>query len=376
MDSNGKLFASLGVFSEITKVKEAEEALERSRRYYRSLIKNAGEMISILNSDLTFRWGSPASGRITGYDPADIYGKPLLDYVHPDDQAEAREKLRRIEKNPGASFTTESRFRHSDGSYHFHAVLVTNLLEDAAVQGLVVNSWDTTERKIMEEELVARNQELDAFARTVAHDLRTPLSLIEGYAQLLQDGANSDEEKKAYLENIINAVRHMDELTESLLEYAQVGYSKAEVSAVEAADVVKQLLLQQVKILKRNHVEIKVEKGLPTIMVDEIKLRQVFANLLDNAIKYMGDSPEPRIEIGTRQAEGEVIFYVKDNGIGIKEKQQAEIFQPFKRFAGSASRGLGIGLSTVKLGVQGWGGRVWVESTPGQGSTFLFTVPL
>ncbi len=375
MDENGKLVASLGVFSDITEVKEAEEALERSQRYYRSLIRNAGDMISIVDAELNFRWGSPAAGRITGHDPADIYGKPLFDYIHPDDIAMARGKFRSIEEKPGASFAVEAQFRHGDGSYHLHAVVVTNLLEDPAVRGLVINSRDINERKIMEEELVVRNQELDAFARTVAHDLRTPLSLIEGYAQLLQEGRNSDEEKNSYLENIINAVRHMDELTESLLEYAQVGHSSGEISAVEAGEVVQEVLLQQAKTLKRNNIEIEVKKGLPVVMVDEIKLRQVFANLLDNAIKYMSDNGDPRIEIGTRPAEGEVIFYLKDNGRGIKEEQQSEIFQPFKRFAGSASPGLGIGLSTVKLAVQGWGGRIWVESSPGQGSTFFFTAP-
>ncbi len=376
LDENGKMVASLGVFSDITEGKEAEESRERSERYYRSLIRNAGDMISIVDADLRFRWGSPPAGRITGHDPSDIYGKPLFDYIHPDDIAMASREFRCIEEKPGASFTTEARFLHSDGSYHFHAVMVTNLLEDAAVRGLVINSRDINERKIMEDELVARNQELDAFARTVAHDLRTPLSLIEGYAQLLQEGKNSDEEEKYYLGNIVNAVRHMDELTESLLEYAQVGHSSGEISAVEASEVVQEVLLQQVKTLKQNNIEIEVKKDLPTVMVDEIKLRQVFANLLDNAIKYMGDNGDPRIEIGTRPAEGEVIFYLKDNGRGIKEEQQSEIFQPFKRFAGSASQGLGIGLSTVKLAVQGWGGRIWVESSPGQGSTFLFTAPL
>jgi PAS domain S-box-containing protein len=376
LDENGKMVASLGVFSDITEGKEAEEARERSERYYRSLIRYAGDMITIVDADLRFRWGSPTAGRITGHDPSSIYGKPLLDYIHPDDIAAARGNLESIKETPGASFTLESRFRHSDGSYHFHAVMVTNLLEDAAVRGLVINSRDINERKLMEEELLARNQELDAFARTVAHDLRTPLSLIEGYAQLLQEGKNSYEEEKYYLVNIVNAVRHMDELTESLLEYAQVGHSGGEIAAVESGEVVQEVLLQQATMLEQNNIEIEVKKGLPVVMVDEIKLRQVFANLLDNAIKYIGNNGDPRIEIGTRPAEGEVIFYLKDNGRGIKEEQQSEIFQPFKRFAGSASRGLGIGLSTVKLAVQGWGGRIWVESSPGQGSTFLFTAPL
>ncbi len=374
IDEAGNFVASLGVFSDITEGKMAEEARERSERYYRSLIRNAGDMISIIDRDLKMRWGSPSAGRITGYGPEDIYGKSWFDFIHPDDVERVREAFLAIMLEPGATFTGEGRFRHSDSSYHEHEVLATNLLDNPAVQGLVLNSRDITERKKMEAELLARNQELDAFARTIAHDLRMPLSLIEGYAQLLQAGKNSPEEEKAYLNHIINAVRHMDKLTESLLEYAQAGSGIGEISEVDTGELVQQVLLQQVKALKQARIEVDVQEDMPVVMTDEVKLRQVFANLVDNAVKYLDSHRKPHIEIGTRPSENEIIFYLSDNGRGIKEDLQEEVFLPFRRFAGSASPGLGIGLSTVKQAVEGSGGRIWVESKEGEGSTFFFTV--
>lgn len=375
MDEAGNMVAALSVFSDITAVKRAEEARKQSERYYGSLIRNAGDMIAVLNSDLTFRWGSRAHRRTTGYRPSKVYGRSFLDYIHPDDLEEMKKILDRIMEIHGSSLDTEARFRHSDGSYHFHAMIVTNLLADPAVHGLVINSRDVSERKKMEEELLARNEELDAFARTVAHDLRTPLSLIEGYAQLLESGDNTEEEKQRYLRNIVTAVEHMDEMTESLLQYAQVGHSSGEVSPVDSKEVVQEVLLEHGEALKGEDIEIRIEGELPVVLVDGAKLWQVFANLVDNAIKYKGDNEGPRIEIGTRPDDGGVVFYVKDNGRGIREDRKEEIFLPFRRFSGAAPRGLGIGLSTVRQAVEGWGGKVWVESAPGQGSTFLFTAP-
>jgi signal transduction histidine kinase len=110
--------------------------------------------------------------------------------------------------------------------------------------------------------------------------------------------------------------------------------------------------------------------------VDQFKLRQVFGNLVNNAVKYVAGTQRPRIDVGTRAGSGEVIFYVRDNGPGLEPGALDEIFQPFKRFSTAGTPGLGIGLSTVKRAVEGWGGRLWVESEPGNGATFYFTAPV
>jgi PAS domain S-box-containing protein len=355
--------------------RRAEEALQRSESYYRSLIRNAGEMITVFNPDLTLRWGSRSAGKTTGYKPREIYGKTLQDLIHRDDYETVWHVFKQVLENPGSTGNLEFRFKHADGAYHVHEALVTNLLDDPSVRGVVINSRDITERKKMEEELTARNQELDAFTYTVAHDLRTPLALIQGYAQLMRAEDTTELEKEGYLKSIIAAARRMDELTESLLEYAQAGQPSGEAAAVDPAEVLGEVISDQENAIKLRNIEVKVDEDLPAIMVDPLKLRQVFANLLSNAIKYVGDYPQPRIEIGVKRKAGCIVLHVRDNGPGIEAHLLDEVFLPFRRYGNSRSLSLGIGLSTVKRAVEGWGGRVWVESAPGEGATFYFTAP-
>jgi len=175
---NGDLVGLAGVMTDIRRRKQAEEELERyrgnledlveertkelegateglrrSERYYRSLIRNAGDMIDILNADFTIRWGSPSAGRITGYTPEDIYRKSILDNIHPDDIEPAKAVLDHVLNNPGEPQGTVVRFKHKDGSYHFHEAIVTNLLGDPALKGIVLNTRDITDRVLLDEEL-------------------------------------------------------------------------------------------------------------------------------------------------------------------------------------------------------------------------------
>lgn len=360
---------------DITELKEKEEALRSSERYYRSLIRNAADMITILDENLAFRWGSRATALITGHGE-ETYGRCILDYIHPDDREGSRRDFEAVLANPGVPFQAVRRFRHADGTYHHHHAIVTNLLGEPTVRGIIINSRDVTERVQLEARLRASVRELDAFATTVAHDLRTPLSLIEGYAQLLRAGDVSEEEREIYLDNIIAAARRMDDLTASLLEYAQAGKPGGEIKAVDPRMVLDEVLSESSEALKEKGAEVMVEERLPAVMADPLKMRQVFSNLVQNALKYAPEGSRLRIEIGSmRQGENAVIF-VRDNGEGIDPSLREEIFQPFKRSAKAGSSGLGIGLSTVKRAVEGWGGRVWVESELGRGATFYFTAPL
>jgi PAS domain S-box-containing protein len=372
-----ELEALRGQIAELEKAEaersKAEEALHRSLHYYRSLIRHTGDMITVLNPDFTLRWGSPSAGRVTGYGPHDLYGKTLENLIHPDDIEAVTEALREVLDNPGCSRYYEHRFRHADGSYHYHEVIATNLLDDPAVRGIVANSRDITARKLIEEELLARNRELDSFAHTVSHDLRTPLSLIEGYAQLMRAEDATEEEKETYLKNIIAAARRMDELTESLLEYAQAGQPSGEATVVDAGEMIREVVVEHEAAMIEKGVDLHVDEPLPGVRVDSLKLRQVLANLLSNAIKHGGGGPSARIVIGAEENGETVTFHVRDNGPGIDLYLLDEIFIPFKKFGSSS--GLGIGLSTVKQAVESWGGKIWVESTSGEGTTFFFTAP-
>lgn len=361
---------------DITDRKAIEEQLQRSEKYYRSLIRNAADMISVLDADLNFRWGNRSSGRITGYTPDTIYGRNFMEFTHPDEYGAVRETVDFVMANPGVPGHIECFFLHADGTYHFHSILFTSLLDDPAVRGIIINSRDINERRLMDEELLAINRELDAFASTVAHDLRTPLSLIEGYAQLLRVESIPDEEREAYLKSIITAARRMDELTESLLQYALAGQPAGQVTSVEPLDVLSDVLFEHSAGIEGLGVEVMLGEEFPPILVDRFKLSQVFDNLVSNALKFLAGVPGPRLEVAAMADGDTAVFHVRDSGPGLDPGLKDEVFLPFKRSTVSASPGLGIGLSTVKRAVEGWGGRIWVESEPGKGAAFFFTAPL
>lgn len=361
---------------DISEKKKVQETITARERYYRSLIRNAADMVTVLDESLSFQWGSPSAARITGYSPEDAYGKRIIDFLHPDDRGPAQHDYDILLANPGMIITGERRFLHKDGAYHWHEAIMTNLLHDPYVRGIVVNSRDITERKVIEEMLLVSNRELDSFATTVSHDLRTPLSLIEGYAQLMRAEGNTAEENEAYLKSIITAARRMDEMTESLLGYAQAGQAEGTAGPVEPLDIISDVLFEHSTEIEKGGIDIILGEEFPTLSVDKVKLRQVFANLISNAVKYLGDTTRPRIEIGSQAAHNTATLYVRDNGPGLDPSLKEEIFQPFKRFVTSRSPGLGIGLSTVKRAVEGWGGRIWIESEPGKGAIFYFTAPL
>lgn len=373
-DADGRFVSALAIYSDITELKEAEYALQKRERYFRTLLHNAADMISILDGDLRFRWGSRSTALITGY-TEEIYGKPVLDFIHPDDREETAELLGNLLKEPSGTLHTVKRFRHRDGTYHYHEAIATNLLHDPVVRGIIINSRDVTERKMMEEKLRASLQELDAFAVTVAHDLRVPLSLISGYAELLRHGHVTEEEREAFLDNITKATRRLEEMTSSLLAYAQAGSPGGKLSKVDPATVIAEVAEERGADLESRGIALEVEGDLPRIQADPLKLRQVFSNLLDNSIKYTSQQEHPRITIWASREGDTVTFFVRDNGCGLDPSLAEEIFLPYRRGRGAESSGLGIGLATVKRAVEGWGGKVWVESSPGEGVTFCFTVP-
>jgi PAS domain S-box-containing protein len=360
---------------DISERKKTEEALQQRESYFRSLIRNAGDMITILDQDLNFVWGSAGAARVTGYTADDIYGHNFLDYVLPEREEWTRDFFSSLLEEPMAARTLEGPFRHKDGSYHYHEAIVTNLLGDPSVRGIVINSRDINERQLMEERLRVSNRELDAFATIVSHDLRTPLSVIEGYAQLMRADSTTEEEREVYLKSIIAAARRMDELTESLLEYAQAGKAAGDAVRVDPMEVIADVLSELSDLIAEKDIDVVLAEEFPVIRVDPIKFRQVFTNLVNNAVKYAGDDPRPRIEVGAGRDGAEVVFHVRDNGEGLDPESREEVFLPFRRLGTPKTPGVGIGLFTVKRTVEAWGGRVWVESEPGRGTTFFFTAP-
>ncbi|KJH72041.1 ATP-binding protein [Aliterella atlantica] len=228
-------------------------------------------------------------------------------------------------------------------------------------------------------ELERSNTELDAFAYIASHDLKEPLRgihnysnfLIEDYAQIL------NEEGVSKLQTLVRLTQRMEDLINSLLHFSRLGRVELAISATDLNIVVQQVLDLLSARIEETSAKIDIPRALPIINCDRVQVTEVFSNLISNAIKY-SDRPQKWVEIGYLDAETEspIVFYVRDNGIGIKERYLDSIFRIFKRLHGQNQYGggTGAGLTIVKKIVERHGGKIWVESTYGRGSTFYFTL--
>ena len=226
-------------------------------------------------------------------------------------------------------------------------------------------------------DLQSRNEELDAFDHTVAHDLQNPLSLIMGFADLLRYRSRdeiSDEERNRSLSLIVNNAQKMSQIVHELLMLSSVRKSDVVTQQLGMQDVVDAALMRLMHKLEETEAELILPKKWPQVWGHPAWIEEVWENYLSNAIKYGGTSP--RIELGsTSLPDGMVRFWVKDNGLGITKENQSQLFTPFTRLNDIRVTGQGLGLSIVRRIVEKLDGQVGIDSELGQGSIFSFTLP-
>ncbi len=223
-------------------------------------------------------------------------------------------------------------------------------------------------------ELSRSNAELEQFASVTSHDLQAPLTTISMYTELLERqraGAGGEEDLVA---GIRAATHHARVLIRDLLEYSRAGRGQLSVEDVPAADVVEQALEALAGAIEESGAEISVGE-LPVVRVDRANLSRVVQNLVGNAVKFRGEET-PRVQIDAEREQGHWLFTVSDNGIGMDPAQATRIFEPFQRLHGEETySGTGIGLAVCERIISQLGGRIWVTSSPGEGSDFRFTLP-
>jgi light-regulated signal transduction histidine kinase (bacteriophytochrome) len=229
--------------------------------------------------------------------------------------------------------------------------------------------------KDVEEALIRSNEQLRRFAFIVSHELQEPLRMVKSYTQLLRQRYkdNLSTEANEFMEFTVAGVSRMEKFIHDTLSYSQAAEGDIDMKPFSCRTAVDWAILELQGAISESGASIQLGE-LPMVMGDPMRLSQVFKNLIGNAIKYRGDH-RPDIHITWKEEKSEHVICVRDNGLGIDPKYFDNIFVLFKRLHGRERSGSGVGLAICKEIVERHGGRIWVESTPGAGSSFYFTLP-
>jgi signal transduction histidine kinase len=293
--------------------------------------------------------------------------------------------LIREEKRRQEARTREQRSRFLVTLALFGAILLVNV---ALILSLyAVQQREAHHARKLNEELELRvasrtealqrsNEDLLQFAYVASHDMKEPMRMISSYTTLLQRrlGDRLDPESETFMGFIVDGVKRMNAFIQDLLEYSRAGAGKDDQLAdVEVEPVLRNVLANLKVTIAESGASVTWDTLPKSVPYDSIRLTQVFQNLIGNALKYRGDR-RPVVRVGCREEADEFIFSIIDNGIGIAPEYIDRIFGIFQRLHGTEYEGTGIGLAMVKKIIERYGGRIWVDSTPGEGSTFSFTV--
>ena len=360
----------------------AEEAMRASEERF-SRIFHASPDAIILSSFPEGRIFDVNGGftETTGYSAEEAEGRTSRE-LELWSEPEGRHRLGEMLNATGKARNIESEFRNKRGEVHTCLVSAEIFELDGRPTVLTVLR-DVSERKRAEqerEELIAeletKNAELERFAYTVSHDLKSPLVTIRGFLGLLErDAAAGDAERMRRDAGKIRAATEvMGQLLDELLELSRIGRQINPPQEVALAELAREAVDLVADSLTERGVEVHISSALPVVVGDRARLLEVFENLLENAVKYMGDQPAPRIEVSPRNGDPTVCC-VRDNGVGIDPRYHEKVFGLFERLS-TEQDGTGVGLALVKRIVEVHGGRIWVESEGrDRGCTFCFTVP-
>ena len=356
------------------KITQRTQALARQEALFRTLAEHAPQPIWTIDTRGRATFFSRAWYQMVGGSPPDWYGLAWFDLVHPEDKAEVTQNWLNASKTLSL-FSGLRRLRAKNGGYHttsYQASPVFN--EQGEVTFWVGIDMDVTASKAIEAALRLSNQELEAFSYSVSHDLRSPLTAIDGFSSLLGKrlGDQSDERVQRYLSRIQAGIRQMGQLIEGMLSLAQFSRQAMQHEQIDLSAMAKEILVKFKAAELGRQANLQVQPGLQ-LFGDSRLIRAVMENLLGNAWKFSSRKEKTEITVGRVVPDGE--FFVRDNGAGFDMAYVSKLFGAFQRLHDAAEyTGTGIGLATVARIIARHGGSIRAESIPGQGATFFFSL--
>lgn len=361
---------------ELLNCKKLETALSESEQRWKKLVENSLTGIYV-DQDGKIIFANERFAHIYRYPRGELIGIESCKLVHPKDRAFTDEMRARRLRGEKPLSEYDARGLTKDGK----TIWVRRMNTDIEYQGklsILGNLIDITEEKRFEEELEEANVELREFMDVVSHDLKTPLISIRGFvSRLLRNhAAQLNEKGMDYLRRIEASAERMDALISDLRAFLTSGHVSYEYQQVSSREIIENVVNDLEAMLKAKKVKLILAEDLPFIYCDPEKIYHVFQNLIENAVKYLGDTPSPRIEIRYLDIGCAHQFSVSDNGIGIDPENHERVFKKFQRLKEAKDeKGTGLGLAIVKRIVERHGGKVWVESELGKGATFVFSLP-
>jgi PAS domain S-box-containing protein len=370
-----------------TTLRNAEEKLRQSELHYRSLIENTSDIIALIDKDGKFKYASPSIVRILGVRTETAAGA-LGDFLDEKGKAALAEAIRRSAASWGASEQVEVDARHSSGAIRTLEVSLHNMMDSPAVNGIVANIRDITERRRAadlsreKEAAEAANKAKSNFLANMSHELRTPLNAIIGYSEMLQEMAADDghDQYQGDLKKIHSAGQHLLELINDVLDISKIEAGKMDLyienfsldQTIEEVEAVADPLAKK----NSNQFVIAKPEQIGSIRADATKVRQCLLNLISNACKFTSNGI---VTLSVARDEGWIIFKVSDTGIGMTKEQMGKLFRAFQQADSSTTRkfgGTGLGLAISRHFCQIMNGDITVNSEPGQGTTFTMRIPV